>query len=91
MLSPQVGGNVTTIRSEREGSVTIQYPLLMKSNIAAWSIKMPVNLQAQGVWDAVEHDDVEEHKDRMTLAAIYQVVSNDVLLMLAEKDSAKAA
>ena len=33
--------------------------------------------------------DVEERKDRMTLAAIYHVVLEEVLLMLAEKDSAK--
>ena len=52
---------------------------------------MCVNLHAQGVWDAVEHGDVEEHKDRMTLAAIYQAVSEDVLLILVEKDSTKVA
>ena len=43
---------------------------------------MPVNLQAQDVWDSIEYgEDVEEHKDRMTLVVIYQVVSEDVLLM----------
>ena len=42
-----------------------------------------VNLQEQGVWDAIENgDDVEEHKNRMTLATIYQAVLEDVLLML---------
>ena len=70
----------------------LQYPLLKKCNYAAWSIRMCVNLKAKGVWDAIKHgDEVEEHKDRMTLAAIYEIVSEDVLLMLAEKDSAKVA
>ena len=38
MSSPHkvAGGNLTTIRSEKEGSVTLQYPLLMKSNYATW-------------------------------------------------------
>ncbi|XP_023520969.1 levodione reductase-like isoform X2 [Cucurbita pepo subsp. pepo] len=46
----------------------------------------------QDVWDAMEHgDDVDERKDRMTLAAIYQVVLEDIFLMLAEKDSSKEA
>ena len=51
MLSPYkvTGGEVTTIKSGKEGSVTLQYPLLTNSNYAAWSIKMRVNLQAQGV------------------------------------------
>ena len=83
------GGEVTTIKSEKEGSVTLKYPLLTKSNYAAWSIKMRVNLQAQGVWDAIEHGDIEEYKDRMALAAIYQAVPQDVLLMLVDKDKAK--
>ena len=50
---------------------------------------MRVNLQAQGVWDVIKHGDVEERKDVMTLAAIYQAVPKDILLMLAEKDSTK--
>ena len=40
------GGDVTTIRSGREGSVTLKYSLLTKSNYAAWLIKMYVNFQA---------------------------------------------
>ena len=42
------------------------------------------------MWDVIEHGDVEEHKDKMALAAIYQTVSEDVLLMLTD-DSTKAA
>ena len=51
---------------------------------------MCVNLQAQGIWDSIEHDDIEERKDRMALTAIYQAVLEDILLMLAEKNSTKA-
>ena len=48
-------------------------------------------LTGTDVWDAIEHGHVEEHKDKMTLTAIYQAVLEDVLLMLAEKDSTKVA
>ena len=93
MSSPYkiTGGEVTTIKSGKEGSLTLQYPLLTKSNYEAWSIKMRVNLQAQGVWDTVEHGDVEERKDKMFLVDIYQTISEDLLLILVEKDSAKVA
>ena len=40
---------------EKEGSVTLKYPMLTKSNYAAWAIKMEVFMMAQGVWDAVAH------------------------------------
>ena len=71
---------------QKAGSITIQYPMLTKTNYSVWSLKMRVNLQAQGVWDATQKADVEERQDRMTLAAIYQAVPEDVLMMLAEKD-----
>lgn len=51
---------------------------------------MHVTLQAQDVWDAIEHgDNVEERRDMMTYAAIYQAVLEDILLLLVEKDSTK--
>ena len=51
---------------------------------------MHVNLKVHGVWHVIEHDDdVEESKNLMTLTAIYQAVLEDVLLILAEKNSSK--
>ena len=74
MSSPYkvTGGKVITIKNGKEGNVVLQYLLLTRSNYIAWLIKMCVNLQAQGVWNAIEHGDVEERKGRMALAAIYQ-------------------
>ena len=50
--------------------------MLTKSNYLVWSIKMKVSMRAQGVWHAVEPKDpkvpIEEKKDQMALAAIYQ-------------------
>nr|GEZ40885.1 inositol transporter 4-like isoform X3 [Tanacetum cinerariifolium] len=55
----------------KEGSVTLHYPMLTKTNYSMSAIKMRVNLQAQGVWDATQREGVEERQDRMALAAIY--------------------
>ena len=44
----------------REGNVTLNYPLLTKSNYSVWALKKRVNLQAQGARDTVELDEVEE-------------------------------
>nr|KAJ0222838.1 hypothetical protein LSAT_V11C200051890 [Lactuca sativa] len=69
--------------------------MLSRSNYAAWAIKMRVFMQAQGVWDAVEprtpNTTVEVKKDKMALAAIYQGIPEDLLLSLAEKQTAKEA
>lgn len=79
----------------KESSVTLNYPMLTKSNHTAWAMKMIVFMQAHGVWEAIEPKDpevaVEEKKDKMALAAIYQGIPEDMLLSLAEKKTAKEA
>ncbi|XP_039129027.1 uncharacterized protein LOC120265208 [Dioscorea cayenensis subsp. rotundata] len=79
----------------RDGTVTLQYPLLPKSNYSAWALKMKVYMRAQGVWDAIEpidsNEEIEMRKDQMALAAIYQGISEETLLVLAEKETAKEA
>ncbi|XP_023520946.1 uncharacterized protein LOC111784490 [Cucurbita pepo subsp. pepo] len=58
-------------------------------------MKMKVYLRAQGVWDAIESteplDSLDERKDQMTLAAIYQAIPEEMLFLLAEKEAAKEA
>lgn len=78
-----------------KGQVSLQYPMLTKTNYAAWAIKMKVFMQAQGVWDAVEprtlNTVVEVKKDKMAMAAIYQGIPEDLLLSLSEKETAREA
>lgn len=69
-----------TMFPEKESSVSLKYPMLTKSNYAAWAIKMEVFMMAQGVWDAVESSDpIDSRRDRMALAAIYQGIGEDTL------------
>ncbi|XP_021621457.1 uncharacterized protein LOC110621483 [Manihot esculenta] len=76
----------------RERGVSLQYPLLTKTNYAAWAIKMQVYMQVQGVWDVVESEDpVDPCSDWIALAAIFQGITEDTLLQLGVKKSAKEA
>lgn len=79
----------------KDGSVTLNYPMLTRSNYAAWSLKMEVNMQAHGIWEAVEPADekatVEDKVDKVALAAIYQAIPEDILLAVAEKTTARSA
>ena len=79
----------------KEGIVGLSYPMLTRSNYTTWSLKMKVFMKAQGVWDAIEPKDPKETVDERTvqvaLAAIYQGVPEDILLTIAEKETAKEA
>lgn len=71
----------------------MQYPVLTRTNYVAWAIKMKVFLQAHEVWDAIEpkhpQNVVGVKKDKMAMAAIYQVIPEEILLSIAEKQTAK--
>ena len=76
------------------GSLTLQYPTLSRDNYASWEIKMKVYMKAQDGWDAVKPATdvtVEVRKDQMALAAIYQGIPEETLIMIAEKQTAKEA
>lgn len=79
----------------KEGSLGLSYPMLARNNYTAWSLKMKVFMQAQGVWEAIEADDLKEkietRVDKVALAAIYQGIPEDMLLSVAEKRTAKEA
>lgn len=79
----------------KEGNIGLTYPMLTKTNYTAWSMKMLVFMQAHSVWEAVEPKDpkvaVEDKADKRALAMIYQSISEDLLLTLAERKTAKDA
>lgn len=79
----------------KSGVVGLSYPMLDRGNYTSWSLKMKVFMQAHEVWEAVEPKDpktaIEERKDKIALAMIYQGIPEDMLLALAEKKTAKGA
>jgi hypothetical protein len=86
------GGLVIRERVVREGSGSTQYPTLTRLNYAEWAMVMRVQLQAQGLWEAVEYGDVnDDREDRTALAALLRAVPPELVRTLANKDSAKEA
>lgn len=79
----------------KEGTVGLTYPMLNRGNYTTWALKMKVNMQAHGIWEVVDPKGSEavvaDKKDKIALAAIYQSIPEDVLLSIAEKETAKDA
>ena len=67
------------------------YPTLTRTNYTDWALVMRVNLQAQGLWEAIEPGNADYRDDRLALSAILRAVSPDMLSTLAVKDTAKQA
>ena len=71
--------------------MVVRYPTLTRTNYIEWALLMRVNMQAQGVWEAINPGTAEYRIDRAALAAILQAVPPEMLATLAVKDSAKQA
>lgn len=73
----------------------MNYPMLARNNYTAWALQMKVYMKAQGVWNAVETKEkravVDDKQDKIALATIYQGIPEDILLSLADKETAKEA
>jgi hypothetical protein len=78
-------------RVARDVSGGTEWPTLMRTNHADWSVLMRVQLQVHGLWDTVNEGDIDEHEDRAALSALLRAVSPDLVHTLAAKDNAKAA
>ncbi|XP_074363324.1 uncharacterized protein LOC141703782 [Apium graveolens] len=77
----------------KDGAVSLSYPMLTRANYTAWALKMKVYMQAHGVWDAIVPKDpktvVEDKVDKIAMATIYQSIPEDILLSVVDKETTK--
>ncbi|KAK3147062.1 hypothetical protein QOZ80_3BG0277590 [Eleusine coracana subsp. coracana] len=88
------GPKIIVRRTIKEANATIVYPTLTRTNYDEWTMLMQVNMEAAGIWYAVEphpDEEVEYRNDRLALAAILRSVPVDMLPTLCNKRSARAA
>ncbi|KAI0515513.1 hypothetical protein KFK09_008178 [Dendrobium nobile] len=75
----------------RDNSMSMQLPLLTKMNYAVWAMKMEILMEAQGLWEVVEEGTEDRRKDKSAFAMICQAISDETLLQLNVKGTAKEA
>nr|XP_051229512.1 uncharacterized protein LOC127347360 [Lolium perenne] len=73
-------------------SVTLTCPVLTPTNYTVWAIKVEAILDAQGVWEAVSPADgvaVDAAKNKMARAQLLGALSEDILMSVSTKKTAK--
>ncbi|XP_072148540.1 uncharacterized protein [Setaria viridis] len=78
-------------RTVKEASASVQYPMLTKTNYPEWVVMMRINLQAQGLWAAIDPGGIEYGEDRLALAAIARSVPTEMVNLIGKKETAKEA
>ncbi|KAG8082638.1 hypothetical protein GUJ93_ZPchr0014g46535 [Zizania palustris] len=81
-------GNSATTMTGR-----LPYPMLTRTNYAAWAMRMKYFLRTNGAWGAVNREGtssevVDESKDQLALNIISQAIDDETLLRVAEKETA---
>lgn len=69
-----------------------QCPKLKTTNHTVWAIQIMVILEAHGLWETIvptENTQVDDKKDKATIALLYQAVTEDVILQVASCKTAK--
>lgn len=75
----------------KEGGMSLQYPVLNKTNYTAWATRMKFLMKAQGVWEAIEptrNAAVDEKKEEKAMAIISLALSDVTLMQVAAKNTA---
>jgi hypothetical protein len=81
--------SIIPVHAVKEGGVSLSYPMLTTTNYSTWVIKMEANMDAQGLWEAIEPAAGDSKKDKLTRACIFEAVLDDVLQQIAKKKTAK--
>ncbi|PWA38442.1 gag-pol polyprotein [Artemisia annua] len=69
-----------------------QCPKLKTTNYTVWAIQIKVILEAHGLWETIEPKDnaqLDDKKDKATIALLYQALTEDVILQVASCKTAK--
>lgn len=70
----------------------LPFPLLTRTNYAAWAMRMKYLLRANGAWAAVDREasstEVDKGKEEMAMTIISQSIDDPTLLRVAEKETA---
>ncbi|CAN6353493.1 unnamed protein product [Urochloa humidicola] len=72
----------------------LPFPMLTRTNYAAWAMRMKFLLRANGAWGAVDRakkpttEAVDEVQDQLALSLISQSVDDDTLLRVSAKETA---
>ena len=70
----------------------LPFPMLTRTNYAAWAIRMKYILRTNGAWGAVDPEKasggVEQSKDELALAIISHSIDDETLLRVTEKETA---
>lgn len=82
-------GDLVVASKPKEGGSSIKCPILSSTNYTVWAMRMKILLKVHKVWDIIETEAVDDEKNNMAMALLFQSVPEAFVLQVGELDSAK--
>ncbi|XP_076905750.1 uncharacterized protein LOC143561601 [Bidens hawaiensis] len=67
-------------------------PMLKSTNYTTWAIRMKIILDANGLWETIDptsETSADDKKDKCAIAFLFQTISEDLILQVAERKTAR--
>lgn len=84
------GSRIAEINAKDGGPPSLRCPMLNNTNYTVWAIRMKVMLKVNKVWETIEPGIIDEEKNNLGIALIFQSIPEALILQVGDLETSKA-
>ena len=73
----------------KEGGSSIKCPILNATNYTVWAMRMKILIKVHEVWEIIETETINDKKNNMAMALLFQSIPEVLILQVGKLDTAK--
>ncbi|XP_010495562.1 PREDICTED: uncharacterized protein LOC104772673 [Camelina sativa] len=78
---------VAVVKTKERGGFSC--PMLNLTNYTVWAMRMRITLRVNKVWEVIETDQIDDEKNNLAMALLFQSIPESLILQVGELDTAK--
>lgn len=84
-----MGDLTVAIPKPKDGTSSIKFPILSATNYTVWAMRMKILLKVHKVWEIIETEVIDDEKNNLAMALLFQSIPEVLILQVGELDTAK--
>ena len=84
-----MGDQVVANSKPKEGGSSIKCPILNATNYTVWAMRMKILIKVHEVWEIIETETINDKKNNMAMALLFQSIPEVLILQVGKLDTAK--
>ncbi|XP_076935839.1 uncharacterized protein LOC143602689 [Bidens hawaiensis] len=78
-----------TSQSSNQTAISLQCPMLTKTNYTMWALRIKAMFRYHGIWDVIEPRSTDEKKNGAAIALFFQSIPEDQIMQVAQYETTK--